>query len=95
MSSREKEADGFFHIRFAYNGEQVTYKTADRKLVNAIDVADIVGLEFDKDGIIVGVLQLDDMPLEKVAWKFYVQSVGGKVIKANSSETYEGMETML
>ena len=95
MSSREKEADGFFHIRFAYNGEQVTYKTADRKLVNAIDVADIVGLEFDKDGIIVGVLQLDDMPLEKVAWKFYVQSVGGKAIKTNSSETFEGMETML
>lgn len=95
MSSRQPEADGYFHVRFAFNGEQITVKVKDRKLINAIDAADIVGLEFDKDGIVSEVLQLDDMPLEKVAWKFYVQSVGGKVIKANSSETYEGMETML
>ena len=97
MSSRVMEADGSFLIRFLLDGEEVTLKTLDRKLVNAIDSQDLMGLELDSDGYIIKVLSPDNMPLQKVGWGFYVQSAstGGKVIKVNSSETYGGMEVVL
>ena len=55
MSSRQQESDGYFHIRFFYQGETVELRAADRKVINAIDVNDLMGLEFDSNGIITGV----------------------------------------
>ena len=97
MSSRMLEADGYFQIRFLLDGEEITLKAQDRKVVNAIDSQSLMGLELDENGFITKVLSLDEMPLQKVAWNFYVQSVstGAKVIKLNSSETYEGMEVVV
>ena len=97
MSSREPSSDGYFYIRFLLDGKEVTLKAPNRRMVNAIDSQSLMGFEVDADGVITKVLSLDDMPLEKVGWNFYVQSAstGGKVIKLNSSETYEGMEIML
>jgi len=95
MSSRMPESDGYFHVRFILDGEEVVLKVADRKLINAIDVKDLMGLEFDENGIVVNVLDLDDMPLEKLGWQFYVQSAAKKLIKLNSSESMNGMEVLL
>ena len=95
MSSRMPESDGYFHVRFFCEGEEVILKVADRKLINAIDVQSLMGLEFDEDGIVVGVNNLDDMPLEKVGWQFYVQSAARTMIKLNSSESLNGMEVLL
>ena len=95
MSSREPEADGYFHIRFFTDGQTVTLKATDRKVVNAIDVQSLMGLEFDEDGIISDVIGIDDLPVDKVGWQFYVQSVGGKIIKINSSSGMHGIELML
>ncbi len=95
MSSRTPEADGYFHVRFFKDGEIVTLKVVDRKVINALEARDLMGLEFDENGIVVGVLSLDEMPCEQVAWQFYVQSAGGKLIKANSSESLNGMEVLL
>ena len=50
MSSRQQESDGYFHIRFFYEGETVELRAADRKVINAIDVNDLMGLEFDSNG---------------------------------------------
>ena len=95
MSSRMPEADGYFHVRFFCEGEEITLKVADRKLINAIDVQSLMGLELDEEGIVVGVMSLDDMPLEKVGWQFYVQSAARTMIKLNSSESLNGMEVLL
>ena len=95
MSSRMPESDGYFHVRFILDGQEVVLKVADRKLINAIDIKDLMGLEFDENGIVSGVISLDDMPLEKTAWQFYVQSFGGKTLKANSSSGLNGMEVLL
>ena len=95
MSSRQQESDGYFHIRFFYEGEIVELRAADRKVINAVDVNDVMGLEFDSNGIITGVTVLDDMPLEQVGWQFYVQSMGGKLLKLNSSKAFNGLEVLL
>ena len=95
MSSRTAEADGYYHIRFILDGEEVTLKVADRRLVNTIDTMDIMGLRFDEDGFVSDVLDLDELPLEKTGWEFFVQSTGGGLIKLNSSKTFNGMELLL
>ncbi len=95
MSSREMESDGLFHIRMFCDGQELILKTADRRVVNELDTEDLMGLIFDEAGLITDVLPLEQMPLEEVAKKFYVQSVGGKLIKANSSESFVGMEVLL
>jgi len=95
LSSRTPESDGYFHVRFFKDGEILTLKVSDRKVVNAIDVKDLMGLDIDENGIVVGIIPLDEMPCEQVAWQFYVQSAGGKLIKTNSSESLNGMEVLL
>jgi len=95
MSSREPGEDGYFHVRFFKDGEIVELRVADRKTVNAMEVQDIMGLEFDEDGVVIGIIPVDDLPIEKLAWQFYVQSAGGKLIKANSSASLNGMEVLL
>ena len=95
MSSREPGEDGYFHVRFFKDGEIVELRVADRKTINAMEVQDLMGLEFDEDGLVVGIIPVDDLPIEKLAWQFYVQSVGGKLIKTNSSASLNGMEILL
>jgi len=95
MSSRMPEADGYFHIRFFTDGQMLELKVADRKIVNAIDVQSLMGLEFDENGTVVGVINVDDMPINKLAWQFYVQSFGGKALKLNSSSSMNGIELLL
>ena len=95
MSSRMPESDGLFHIRMFLDGEEVIVKTADRKIINKLDTMSLMGLEFDGDGLISDVLDIDELPLETPGWSFYVQSVGGKTIKLNSSESLVGIEILL
>ncbi len=95
MSSRPIEKDGYYHVRFFVNGKVEELKVAERVVVNNIEVRDLMGLVFDEDGIITDVIALEDMPFEKVAWKFYVQSVGGHIIKVNSSNKFDGMDILL
>ena len=95
MSSREPAEDGYFHVRFFKDGEIVELRVADRKTVNALEVQDLMGLEFDSDGIVVGIQAVDDLPIEQIAWQFYVQSAGGNLIKTNSSASMNGMEVLV
>ena len=95
MSSRMPESDGYFHVRFFKDGEEVTVKVRDRKAINKIDVMTLMGLVFDEEGLVIDVLDIKEMPLERVAWQFYVQSAGKTLIKANSSDTFGGMEVLL
>lgn len=95
MSSRTPESDGYFHVRFFKDGEIIEVKVADRKVINAIDVQDLMGLEFDENGIVVAACSIKDLPCQRVGWQFYVQSFGGNLLKVNSAFNYKGMEVLL
>ena len=95
MSSRMPDDDGYFRVRLFKDGAVVEVKVSDRRVINTMDVNDLMGLEFDENGIVTGIIQLDDMPIEKLSWQFYVQSAGGNLIKTNSSPGGNGMEVML
>ena len=95
MSSRVPAEDGYFHINFFLDGETVVLKAAERRIVNTIDVLDVMGLEFDEDGIISEVIPPEDMPLEMIGWRFFVQSAARTMLKLNSSESFNGLEILL
>lgn len=95
MSSREPAEDGYFHVRFFKDGGVVELRVADRKTVNLLEVYSLMGLEMDEDGIVVGVINIDDMACEKMAWGFCVQSSGNGQVKLNSSLSFNGMEVVI
>ena len=95
MSSRTPGSDGYFRVRFFKDGEITEFKVADRKLINKIDVQSLMALVFDDNGIVVDMYTLDELPCQKVGWQFFVQSVGGNLIKVNSAYNFQGMEVLL
>ena len=95
LSARKRDKDGFWHIRFFVNGQLTELKVADGAIVSAIDSARAMGLEFDAEGTVIGVIDIDDMPVTKAAWNFFVKSVGKKKVKFNSSTSFEGINAEL
>lgn len=95
LSSREKGDDGYYHIMFAVDGEQVEYKTSDTKIVNRIDNQKVMGLAFDDAGLITDVLEVDEITGGIIADEFYIQEVIDGVAVCNSSESFNGMSLEL
>ena len=91
MSTREPGADGLYTIRFAVNGEQVDLKATDKRLVNSIDVMDVMGLVFDADGLIIEAVKPTDIHKE-VAKDYYVKSVSEDKLVVNSTINMDGTE---
>ena len=94
LSTREADADGKFKMKFAYNGEIVELEIIDKKLVNIIDTQDIVGLQFDENGVVIGQINVRDLATE-VGKKVYVKKATDDMIIANSSMAMNGMELNL
>lgn len=94
-TGRKPADDGFYHMVFAVDGKQVELRVKERRLVNIIDAFDIMGLVFDENGDVIDIIRLDDMPIQKIAWQYYIQSFGGNAIKLNSSKDMNGMEEMI
>ena len=92
---RDTGDDGKYWIRFFRNGETVELMLADRSLVNSIDSAYMMGLVLDESGAITQTVPIDDMPLQKRAWEFYVQTIDGNTVVTNSSYRFDGMEDIL
>lgn len=90
-SSREPAEDGYYHIAFAYDGQEKEFLTNDKKLVNFIDTMDIMGLTFDDGGFITDAIEVKKLATE-IDSAIYVQSVDGNVINVNSSITMNGMK---
>lgn len=91
LSTREKGEDGLYHFRFATQGKVVEMATADKKLVNYIDVLDACGLVLDADGLIIDVLEINTFAVE-TAKGFYVKKVTDNTVVINSSVAMNGME---
>lgn len=90
-STREKAEDGFYHIRFAYNGGPVELLVADKQLVNYIDSMEVMGLVFDGDDNVVDAVPVEDIGQEIEAGAF-VQKTEGNMIHINSSIVMNGMK---
>jgi len=95
MSSRKIGSDGYYHIRFFQDGKVVELLATDKAMVNSIEVRDLMGIVTDENGVITEVVPIEQMPVQKLGWKFYVQSVGGNVVKVNSSDKFNGLEIVL
>lgn len=94
-SGRSPRSDGYYYVRFAVGGEQVDYRVEDRALIEKIDQLDVVGLEFDEDGIVVGVNNINQCTGGLVANTLYVKSIEGNKILCNNQGSYKGMDVTL
>lgn len=91
-ASRQKEADGTYLVRMFADGRLVNCKVADRSKVGSMDKDYLVGLVFDENGFVSQVLDVDELDVEQLGRKFYVQSVEGTTVHTNSSYRFDGME---
>lgn len=96
-TGREPGEDGYYHVLFAKDGEQLDLRIIDRRLTNRIDGVEpgLMGLVFDEDGIVIDFIQLEDMPVEQLLWSFFVQSMSADMIKLNSSAMFDGLEEII
>ena len=92
MSSRTPGEDGLYRVRFFCHGEVVEMSVADKRVINNLDNRDLMGLLLDEAGVVVGVMPLDDMALEQLAWQFYVEIIDGNTVTCNSSMSLNGMQ---
>ena len=92
MSSRTPGEDGLYHVRFFRKGEVVEMTVANKQVVNHIEINDLMGLLLNEDGVVVDVVELEDMPFETVAWQFYVEAIEGNTVVCNSSMSLNGMQ---
>lgn len=96
LSSRTPEEDGYYHIRFFKDGETKELKTDNYDLVNLIDSDYLIGLTVDGEGIIDGMIPIEQMPYEKTAWAYYVDGfTEEQLLRCNSSRTMKGREALL
>ena len=95
LSVREPEADGTYSIRFAVDGQLQEFTiTGDKQLVNYIDFMDVMGLNFDADGTVIGVLEVTSIAQE-IAKDFYVRKADENSITINTSKAMNGMESVV
>ncbi|MBR5569496.1 MAG: hypothetical protein IKW10_01215 [Oscillospiraceae bacterium] len=88
VSTRVKGADGYYHIRLAVNGKQVTLRTADKKMVDNIDGRTCMGLAVNGSIItkVYGATQTRNTKGGLFASSWYVTGLNGKVLTASSSK---------
>lgn len=91
-SSRNRNADGYYHINLANSGEMTEFLTEERKIANALDTMDIFGLEFDENGLIIGYKTFEELGYVNIANRFYVSKIDGTNATINSSIAYDGIE---
>lgn len=92
-TSRELEADGYYHARFTYEGETVVLKIKSRKMMNKIDIGDdVIGLDVDENGVVTGCKYLTQLPIKVSVYNCFVQSMDGNDILTNVASGLDGEE---
>lgn len=92
VSSRIPDSDGYYRINMAVDGEQIQVLVSDVNLVNRIDFKQLMGLTFDENGVVNGILELDEFTGGVAADKFVVVSVLGNTVVCNTSPKYKGID---
>ena len=92
MSAREKAEDGYYHIRFAFDGKVEELKiTDDKRLVNYLDSQDVICLAFDENGIVVDCAPASTY-FTPAAKELYTKRVQNNILQLNSSMAMNGMD---
>ena len=94
LSKREPGEDGLYHLLFAFDGKQVEYAIADKRLVNVIDTYDVIGLVFDDAGNVIDAVDPTTIATE-VAKGFFVMRSQETRLEMNSSYLMNGMAQIL
>ncbi len=90
------KSDGSWHISLCNitQGRKVIRRVKEGKILNELDSYDIFGLQFDSEGIITGVIPIEDMGKQLTLKRGYLTGdcTDGKTLKINTSETGTGLE---
>lgn len=90
LSNRPAGEDGVYRVRFAYEGQILEFPIQDKRLVNSIDGADAMGLEFDETGTVINMTRARDIA-EEISTSCYVLNTNDGVLRVNSSVVMNGM----
>ena len=95
QTARQPAEDGLYHIRFAYQGEQIDLTTADRKLADWIDTMEVMGLELDQDGKTIVKAVAANKVAKEIGAPLYVQRTSEEVLIVNASASLNSVSTEL
>ena len=85
-------SDGYVYITFSCDGEQQRLPVADMATAVKIDMLEVMGLEFNEEGIITDCYRVEDITGGIIANRYYVTAVEGNQITCNSSMTLRGYD---
>ena len=88
------DANGTYTVNFVTGTEKKAFTVTDKALMEQLQVLDFVGLTLDGNTI-TGITRMADMPYQRLAWNYYVQSLGGNSVKTNTLPSFVGKEVML
>ena len=95
LTSGRMARGGIYYITFGCNGEKVELPCADKLLVDRIDMLEVMGLELDENGYIVGVKTPAQCGYTQFSGSLYVTGVEGNTIHTNNSATGRGLSVDL
>lgn len=93
--THQKVGDDLYRVLFAVDGEQVKLDVRGYFLVQEIDTLDVMGLEFDEEGFVIGVYNVEECTGGYAAKTFYVESVEGNTVVANNNAYFTGYSKTL
>ena len=90
----EADANGVYTLDFILNAEKKSFQVTDKALLDALLTQEYVGLTLDGNTI-TGFTRIHKMPYQRLAWNYYVLSVGGKAVKLNALASFAGKELLV
>ncbi len=95
-SSRTPDKDdGYYHVLFinaSESGRSVTRRVKDKKIVDEIDKYFVMGLKFDADGFVSGIVPVEELGYELKVRRGYVDAVAEDgSVTYNTSESGKGL----
>lgn len=90
---RKPDESGVYQIRMVRDGEVVVVPVASERLVSAIDARNVMHLDLDKEGNVIGLR--DPEGITAVSRKLYIKRVEGNTVYANGSMALTGRDYTL
>ncbi len=88
------DANGAYSVRFLQDGKIVTYQVTDKALLDEILQLDLLGIQLEGNTV-NGIVYMQNMPYQRLAWDYVAQSVATTAAKLNSSTALLGNEVMI
>ena len=87
---RYPREDGNYYVRLATDGQQIDVPVAESLTADFMDTLEVMGLEFDENGVVTRVLRVEEMGYKIEAEDYYVETFTETELKVNSMGTYGG-----